>query len=49
MDTEKIKGAKNTFRLRIGKYRFIFFVDNAEETVYVTHIETRKKVYTKTG
>jgi mRNA-degrading endonuclease RelE of RelBE toxin-antitoxin system len=49
MDAEKIRGAKNTFRLRIGGYRVIFFVDNAEGTVYVTHIEARKRAYTKKG
>ena len=49
MDTEKIKGAKNTFRLRNGKHRIIFFVENAEGTIYVTHIEARKKAYTKKG
>ncbi len=47
MDTEKIRGVKDTFRLRIDKYRVIFFVDNSERTVYVTHIEFRKKAYTK--
>ncbi len=49
MDTEKIKGEKNSFRLRIGKYRVIFFVDNTESCVYVTGIEARKKAYTKKG
>lgn len=47
MDTEKIKGAKNTFRLRIGKSRIVFFVDNIEGKVYVTEIEARKSVYAK--
>ena len=49
MDTEKIRGAKNSFRLRIGGYSVIFFVDNNEGTIYVTHIEARKKAYTKKG
>ena len=47
MDVEKIKGAKDTFRLRVGKYRAIFHVDKTEKTIYVTHIEARKKVYEK--
>lgn len=47
MDTEKIKGVKNTFRLRIGKYRIIFFVDNADGAIYVTNIKARKQAYTK--
>lgn len=49
MDTEKIKGEKNSFRLRIGKYRVIFLVDNQEGCVYVTSIAARKKAYTKKG
>lgn len=49
MDTEKIKGLARTFRVRIGKYRIIFYVDNAEKKVYVTHAEARKKAYEKLG
>ena len=47
MDTEKIQGAKNTFRLRIGKYRVIFFVEKTDKTIYVTSVKARKKAYTK--
>jgi mRNA interferase RelE/StbE len=47
MDVEKIKGLDKTFRIRIGKYRIIFYVDKTEKTIYITHAETRKKVYTK--
>jgi mRNA-degrading endonuclease RelE of RelBE toxin-antitoxin system len=49
MDTEKVKGAQNTFRLRIGKNRIIFFVEKTEETIYVTGIVVRKKAYSKKG
>lgn len=45
MDTEKIKGLEKTFRIRIGNHRLIFHVDDAEKTIYVTHVETRKKAY----
>lgn len=47
MDTEKLKGLERTFRVRAGKYRIIFYVDNAKKTIYVTHVEARKKVYEK--
>ncbi len=47
MDIEKIKGLKRTFRIRTGKYRIIFHVENIEKTVYVTHVEARKKAYEK--
>jgi len=49
MDTEKIEGLEKTFRIRIGKYRIIFYVDKTEKTIYVTHVETRKRVYKKIG
>lgn len=47
MDVEKIKGLDKTFRIRIGKYRIIFYVDKAEKTIYITHAETRKRAYKK--
>lgn len=47
MDTEKIKGAERTFRIRDRKYRIIFYFDNTEKTIYVTHVEARKKAYEK--
>ena len=47
MDVEKIKGLDKTFRIRIGKYRIIFQVDKTEKVIYITHIEHRKKAYTK--
>jgi mRNA interferase RelE/StbE len=47
MDVEIIRGVKNSFRLRIGRYRIIFFVDKVDATIYVTDIKARKKAYTK--
>ena len=49
MDVEKIEGLEKTFRIRIGKYRIIFYVDKTEKTIYVTHAETRKGIYKKLG
>ena len=47
MDVEVIRGVKNTFRLRIGRYRIIFFVDKLDATIYAIDIKARKKAYTK--
>ncbi len=47
MDTEKIRGLERTFRVRAGKYRIVFYVDNTEKAIYVTHAEARKKAYEK--
>lgn len=49
MDVQKIKGLEKTFRIRIRGCRIIFYVDKTEKTIYVTHTETRKKVYKKLG
>ena len=45
MDIATIRGADKTFRVRVGRYRIIFAVDKEESTIYVTHLDTRKKVY----
>ena len=45
MDVETIKGLKKTFRIRTGQHRIIFYVDKNEKTIYVTHLDTRKRVY----
>lgn len=47
MDIDTIKGLKKTFRIRTGSHRIIFFVDKDEKTIYVTHLDTRKRVYKK--
>jgi mRNA-degrading endonuclease RelE of RelBE toxin-antitoxin system len=49
MDTEKVKGSADTFRIRVGKHRIIFLAAKAERTIYVVHIEARKNVYEKIG
>ena len=45
MDAATIRGAEKTFRIRVGRYRIIFTADKEESTIYVTHLDTRKKVY----
>lgn len=47
MDVASIKGVDKTFRIRIGRYRIIFTVDKEENTIYVTHLDTRKRIYKK--
>jgi len=38
LDVEKIRGAVRTFRVRVGRYRIVFYVNKAERTIYVTHV-----------
>ena len=47
MDVASIRGVDKTFRIRVGRYRIIFAVDKEENTIYVTHLDTRKRVYKK--
>ena len=41
----KLKGTKNKYRGRVGKYRIIFEVIEDEKEIYVLKIEHRKRVY----
>jgi mRNA interferase RelE/StbE len=45
LDVEKLEGINRTYRLRIGRYRIIFYVDKEEKKIYVTHIGKRGKLY----
>ncbi len=47
MDAEKMRGRGNTFRVREGDYRLIFYVEKAEGAVYITVLEHRGRVYKK--
>jgi len=44
-DIKKIKGAKGIYRVRIGDYRAVYFVDKENQTIHVLKFERRKKVY----
>lgn len=43
--TEKIKGSDGLLRIRQGKYRIIFSVDDAARKVLIVAIGDRKDVY----
>jgi len=38
LDVEKIRGMERTFRIRVGRYRIVFYVDKKEKVIYVTNI-----------
>jgi len=44
-DVKKIEGEKDTYRVRIGKYRIIYFVDRNNKIIHVLKIEKRGKAY----
>lgn len=41
----KLYGAVNTWRIRVGDYRVVYEIDDAEEVVRVTIIVHRREVY----
>ncbi|MHC1610569.1 MAG: type II toxin-antitoxin system RelE family toxin [Candidatus Methanospirareceae archaeon] len=44
-DIKKIKGAKGTYRVRMGDYRLVYFVDRKNLTIHVLKFERRETVY----
>ena len=44
-DIRKIQGEKDMYRVRIGKYRLIYFVDKNTKMIHILKIETREKAY----
>ena len=45
LDAEKLQGAERTFRVRVGRYRLIFYVDKARRTIFITHLGKRESIY----
>ena len=42
---EKLKGAEDYYRIRVGDYRVVYHVDDGELTITVTRIKHRRDVY----
>ena len=45
LDIVKIAGEKDTFRLRMGKYRALFKVYNKERIIVVVKTDLRSRIY----
>jgi mRNA interferase RelE/StbE len=43
--SEKLKGSERFYRVRVGDYRVIYHVEDADLTVTVTRIKHRRDVY----
>ena len=41
----KVKGEESTFRLRVGDYRILFFIDEEQKIVTVSKVDKRSRVY----
>ena len=44
-DVRKIEGEKNTYRIRIGDFRVIYFIDKEDRTIHVLKLERRGRIY----
>ena len=42
---KKLKGGSNEWRIRVGDYRVVYFIDDAKQFVGVTRIRQRSEVY----
>ena len=45
--TKKLSGADNFYRIRVGQYRIVYFIDSGKNLVLITKIKHRKEVYRK--
>jgi mRNA interferase RelE/StbE len=43
--SKKLKGYKDTWRIRIGEWRVVYIVDDAARLVTVTRVAHRREVY----
>jgi len=44
-DLKKIQGIEHTYRIRIGEYRVIYYIEKDKKKIHILKLETRKKVY----
>jgi len=42
---EKLRSDEDFFRLRVGDYRVIFHIDEAQRHVLIARIDDRKEIY----
>ena len=45
-DTKSVHGYKQLhYRVRVGRYRILYYVDYSQNTIYIVRIDDRSKVY----
>jgi len=42
---KKIRGKKNTYRIRIGDIRVLYYVDKGRLTILIVDVDTRGNIY----
>ena len=45
VQSEKLEGSKNAYRLRKGDYRILYTIDDASKTIIIYKIAHRREVY----
>ena len=45
IDIVPLKGTKNHYRLRMGKYRFLYVIKKSEIIIYFYKVDTRGDIY----
>jgi len=45
LNVKKLRGYKNTYRIRVGSWRIIYKVDNDEKSIVIYDILPRKSAY----
>lgn len=45
LDTKPLKGLKNTWRLRIGKYRFLYTIEHDKILIFFFDADSRGDIY----
>ena len=41
----KVRGEEDTYRVRVGDYRILFFIDFEQKIVFVSKVDKRSRVY----
>ncbi|MDD5614854.1 MAG: type II toxin-antitoxin system RelE/ParE family toxin [Candidatus Methanoperedens sp.] len=44
-DLKKIEGSDDTYRIRFGRYRVVYYVEKKQKTIHVLKFEIRGKAY----
>ncbi len=44
-DIRKIEGSEDTYRVRIGDYRVIYYIDKLSKMIHILKLERRSKIY----
>ncbi len=44
-DIRKIEGSEDTYRVRIGDYRAIYYIDKSNKTIHILKLERRSRIY----